>query len=167
MKDKVQRDIDLEEIFSHVQRIKEEQITIVENRQVDLEPLEIIKEQTEVIAGDLNIYNIKPEDIFEIVEEIKQTPNENLFSIGNLTKEIDEGIGSVGICDICHKGMLFERNLSGLVIQGKFFACEECCQDATKELLDFWAHSKNVKPEDIRPIAFWLMEKENKTRLVE
>ena len=67
MKDKTQRDIDLEEIFSHVQRIKEEQITTGENRQIDLEPLEIIKEQTEVIAGDLNMDNIKPEDIFEVL----------------------------------------------------------------------------------------------------
>jgi hypothetical protein len=167
MREKLAMNEDLEEIFSHIQKLRKEQNFSDELKQEKLEPLKIIKDSKKHIAGDLNIEDISSEDVFEIIGEIEKTPNENLISIGNLSTNINEEPGSIGVCDICHKGMLFERNLAGLIIDNKFFACEKCCVDATKEDLDIWTHSKNAKPEDVRPIAFWLMEKENKTRLIE
>jgi hypothetical protein len=167
MREKLAIDEELEEIFSHIEKLRKEQNSSDDLKQDELEPLKIIKENTNNIAGDLNIEDITSEDVFEIIGEIERTPNENLNSIGNLSTIIHEEPGSIGVCDICHKGMLFERNLAGLVIHSKFFACEKCCIDANKEDLDIWTHSKNAKPEDVRPIAFWLMEKENRTRLIE
>jgi len=167
MREKLAIDEELQEIFSHVKQLRKEQDSTDNLKQEKLEALKIIKESKKHIAGDLNIEDIASEDVFEIIGEIEKTPNENLISIGNLSTTIDEEPGSIGVCDICHKGMLFERNLAGLIIGNKFFACEKCCVDATKEKLDIWTHSKNAKPEDVRPIAFWLMEKENRTRLIE
>ena len=162
MREKPFLDKELEEIFLHIEKIRKKQTP-----SDDFEPLKIIKESTNHIAGDLNIEYISSGDVFEIIGEVEETPNENLISTGNLSTTINEEHSSIGICDICHKGMLFERNLAGLVIHNKFFACEKCCMDTTKDDLDIWTHSKNAKPEDVRPIAFWLMEKENRTRLIE
>jgi len=167
MRDKTQRDVDLEEIFSHIQQIKGEQIAVNTTIQDEIEPLQVIQENTERVAGELTVDDIESGDVFEILGEVEKTPNEELISIGNLSKEFEEEKGSIGVCDICHKGILFERNLSGLEIHGTFFACEECCKEATKEDLESWSKSKNARPDDVKPIAFWLMERENKTRLIE
>jgi hypothetical protein len=166
MRGKAQKDIDLDEIFSHIQQIKEEQKMTNVTKQEEVEPIKIIQENTKQLAGELTIEDIESGDVFEILGEVETTPNENLISIGNLSASVKEEPSSTGVCDICHQGILFERNLSGLVIHGQFFACENCCKDATKENLDIWAESKNAKPEDIKPIAFWLMEKDDKTRLI-
>ena len=164
MKNKSQRDVDLEEIFSHVQQIREDQ-TNVNEVQEEVDPISIIKENTKQIAGELTIDDIESGDVFEILGEVKSTPNENLTSIGNLSTNVKEELNSVGVCDICHQGIIFERNLSGLEIHGKYFACENCCKDASKENIETWTKSKNANPEDVKPIAFWLMEKDNKTKM--
>ncbi|MCJ7572414.1 MAG: hypothetical protein MUO82_11180 [Candidatus Thermoplasmatota archaeon] len=167
MREKLVIDEDLEEIFLHIQNLRREQNSLGDLKQDELEPLKIDKVSKDHIAEDLNIDDIASGDIFEIIGEVEETPTGNLIVIGNLSTTINEEPGSIGVCDICHKVMLFERNLAGLVIHSKFFACEKCCMDATKENLDIWAHSKNAKPEEVRPIAFWLREKENRTRLIE
>jgi hypothetical protein len=166
MRDKTRRDVDLDEIFSHIQQIKEEQTMTNVTEQEEVQPIQIIQDTTKKVAGELTIEDIESGDVFEILGEVEKTPNENLITIGNLPTMVEEELSTVGICDICHQGILFERNLSGLVIHGRFFACETCCKDANKENLDIWANSRNAKPEDIKPIAFWLMEKDNKTRLI-
>jgi len=74
--------------------------------------------------------------------------------------------GSAGVCDICNGKIVFEKNLAGLVINDKFFACEKCCQQATKNDLDKWVETKNAKTENVRPIAFWLMQIKNKNKLL-
>ena len=51
------------------------------------------------------------------------------------------------------------------MIHGKFFACEKCCREASKKDLDHWTESRMAKPTDVKPIALWLMQKENRTRL--
>ena len=167
MRKKIAVDEELEEVFKHIQKLREKQNFSDEIKQETPDPLKIIQANTSNIAGDLNLDDIASGDVFQIISEVEKTPNEDLNSIGNLSTVLKEETGSIGVCDICHKGMIFERNLSGLVIHNKFFACEKCCVDATKKDLDSWTHSKNAKPEDVRPIAFWLMEKENKTRLIE
>jgi hypothetical protein len=167
MRKKIAVDEELEEIFSHIQKLRQKQSFPDDLKQETPDPLKIIQENTSHVAGELNIDDIASGDVFQIISEVEKTPNEDLNSIGNLSTDISEEKGSIGVCDICHKGMIFERNLSGLVIHSKFFACEKCCINSSKKDLDIWTHSKNAKPEDVRPIAFWLMEKENKTRLIE
>lgn len=167
MREKTFRNKELEEIFSHIEEIKQNKSFPNDLKQETPDPLKIIQQNTSHVAGDLNIDDIASGDVFQIISEVEKTPNEELDSMGNLSTNISEETGSIGVCDICHTGMLFERNLSGLVIQNKFFACEKCCINASKKDLDFWTHSKNAKREDVKPIAFWLMEKENKTRLIE
>lgn len=145
-----QRDIDLEEIFLRVNQIRAER---------ELDPVVIIQDNVQMTAGELD--NIPQEDIFEIVEVFDDFPTD----ISTTKMKVD--VNSVGTCDICSKEMVLEENLSGLVVHGKFFSCEECCNDSSKEVIDNWAHSKTTDSKEIKPIALWLMEEKNKTRLFE
>ena len=139
-----QNDYDIEEIFTHVKLLKDEQE----------KPEEIDKVEFESIK---TTNDIPPENIFEIVG-----PEELLEQ--NVSKmKVD--IESSGTCDICGQEFVFDDNLSGLTILGKFFSCEKCCQVASKDTLDSWINYKNAKLKDIKPIALWLMQEKNKTRL--
>jgi len=150
-----QKNKDLEEISSHIQQLKQQQENFEERKDDVVEPIEIISQSTGKVAGELDLDNIPPEDVFEIIGPVDEL------------SEIDKETRSVGMCDMCKSAMLFEKNLSGLVIHGKFFACEKCCQEASKKDLDSWTESRMAKPTDVKPIALWLMQKENRTRLIE
>ena len=104
---------------------------------------------------------------FEIIDPIKEAVcGENQDNSENIsTIQLDDD--TTGTCDMCGKQMIFEHNLSGLVIYGKFFACEKCCQDASKDELNNWTESKMASPKDVKPIALWLMQEKNKTQLFE
>jgi len=154
MKNISKKEKDLDEIFFHIQEIKE--------KQNNLEISETDENQVNIDFKNFDFSNISKEDIFEIVSPVYE--KNDISNINNLD-EIDN-IGSVGLCDICGCGMIFEKNLSGLVLHGKFFACEKCCKKSTKNELNIWTSSKNAKQSDIKPIALWLMEKENRTRLI-
>ncbi len=158
MKDLSQKEKDLEEIFEHIQKIRQEP----QSTNSELEPVDIIKNSTGKVAGALTGEDISPEDIFEVVGPIDETQKDLEEPISKMTL----GLGSAGVCDICGEKIVFEKNLAGLVVSDKFFACEKCCQDASKKNLDTWTESKNAKPEDVRPIAFWLMQLKNKNRLM-
>jgi hypothetical protein len=142
-----QRDRDLEEIFLRVNQIRAER---------ELDPVVIIQDNVQMTAGELD--SIPPEDIFEIVEIFEDFPEKIS------TKMINDS-DSNGTCDICSKEIIFEENLSGLVVQGKFFSCEKCCNDASKDALNNWAKSKTTNLKEVKPIALWLMEEKNKTSL--
>jgi len=135
---------ELKEIFLHIENL------VDEKNQNQLEPIDIIKNKTDIIAGE--------NEITQISQDSDKDKNENF-----LTMKIDSD--SIGTCDICKNKIMLEKNLSGLVIHGKFFACEKCCQDASKDDLTNWAETRIAKPEDVKPIALWLMQEKNKTRL--
>jgi hypothetical protein len=162
MSEESKKQKDLEEISSHVKKLIDEK-NINSDNQDRLDPFEIIKNKTDIIAGDIDLDKFTSEDFFEIVkpikDEVKDTSNLSKKSISTMQIE------STGDCDICKQKIVFERNLSGLVIHGRFFACEKCCQDASKDDLSDWAETKTAKPEDVKPIALWLMQEKNKTRL--
>jgi hypothetical protein len=164
---KSQKDEDLEEIFSHIKELKKEQDQFNEFKKDNLEPIELIKESRGKIGGDLEVENITDEDLFEVVGPVKDIFEPKKEFSEETVSQMDDLIGSAGLCDICQTGFLFEKNLSGLVIHGKFFACESCCQEASKDDLDHWTESKMAKTTDVKPIALWLMEHRNKTRLIE
>jgi hypothetical protein len=153
-----QRNEDLKEIFLHIKQIKLEknQIEDVENNKI--KPVETI--QKNVGINDIELDNIPPEDIFEIVGSADD------FSEENYTK-MKENINLVGKCDICGQKIDFEKNLSGLVIKNSVFACEKCCIDKSKDELINWTESKMTNPKDIQPIALWLMQEKNKNKLFE
>jgi hypothetical protein len=153
-----QRDTDLKEIFSHIEQLKLEREQVADFQKEELEPVEIIKDNGGITAGELD--NIPPEDIFEIVRPADE------FSEKTVSKmKVD--VNSAGTCDICRQKIDFEKNLSGLVIQDSFFACEKCCQDVSKDELNNWTESKMASPKDVKPIALWLMQEKNKTQLFE
>ena len=160
-----QKNKDLEEISSHIEQLKQQQENFEERKDDVVEPIEIISQSTGQVAGEFDLDNIPPEDVFEIigpVDELSETDKEtNIEQFTTMETETR----SVGMCDMCKTAMLFEKNLSGLAIHGKFFACEKCCQNASKKDLDNWAKSRMAKPTDVKPIALWLMQKENKARL--
>jgi len=146
---------DIQEIFQHIQKIRQNQG--IDSKNCELKPIDLIKNQTGNIAGELSEEDFGPEDVFEIVGPVVEEEPVSKMALN---------VGSADICDICGEKIIFEKNLAGLVINDKFFACEKCCQVTSKKNLDSWTESKNAKPEDVRPIAFWLMQIKNKDRLM-
>lgn len=155
MKNLSQRQKDIQEIFQHIQEIKKDDNSI--NK--EMEPVDIIKETTGKIAGEISEDEFGPEDVFEIVGPFNETEQETV-------SKMTLNIGSAGVCDICGEKIIFEKNLAGLVVNETFFACEKCCLSSSKTELDDWTESKNAKAEDVRPVAFWLMQIKNKNRLM-
>jgi len=146
---------DLEEIFSHIQEIKnQEQSKNIENN--ELNEIDIIKKNVEVIAGDTNITDTFDDDLFEIVSPVNNAVSD--ISQMNINSDIT-------ICDICHERINLQDNLSGLSIKGEYFACEKCCYNASKEDLEYWTGSRSSKQKDIQPIALFLMYNKNKEDL--
>lgn len=129
-------DKDLEEIFLHVKKLKAE---YGKNEDVNKEKLVNVKKITD------NLLN-------------KNVENDESLAKNNLK--------SSNYCDICGQEFLLEKNLSGLVLLNKFFACEECCKHASNETLNSWIKTRNAKIQDAKPIALLVMQKKNKTRLI-
>jgi len=143
---------DIEEIFLHIKKLKAECGLTVEIKKEKLDDIEILRNNTEKITRETIPDNISPEDIFEIVDEDETVSKMSLKTSG--------------ICDLCGQDIIFDENLSGLVLFNIFFACEECCKDASNDVLNSWIETRNAKAEDVKPIALWLMQEKHKTRLI-
>lgn len=156
---------DLREIFSHVKQIKLEKEKTEDVQNNDLEPAKTIKDNTGIVAGEID--NISPDDLFEVVAPIDESTDESKDISEETVSQMKAEADSKGTCDMCGYDIEFEKNLSGLVINGTFFACEKCCHSSSKDKLDDWTKSKMANPEDVKPIALWLMEEKNKTQLFE
>ena len=156
-----QKNKELEEIFLHIKQLKEDN-NLNDIQKEELEPIDIIMDKTNQIAGEIDIENISEDDVFEIVGPVTESEKQ----IEEPVSKMSAGFGSAAVCDLCGQKIVFEKNLAGLVINNSFFACEKCCQDASKKDLDAWTESKKANPEDVRPIAFWLMQLKNKNRLL-
>ena len=146
------RDKDIEEIFLHVKKLKAECGSTKEIKKEKLDNNEILKNSTDKIVREIIPDNISPDDIFEIVDD-----NEPVSIMSKNTS---------GICDLCGQEIIFDENLSGLVLFNRFFACEDCCKEASNEVLNSWIETRNAKTQDVKPIALWLMQEKNKTRLI-
>jgi len=130
------KDKDLKEIFLHVKKLKAE---FGINKDVNKEKLVNIKEI--------------PDNFL----------NKNVEHDESLVKN---NLKSSNYCDICGQEFSLEKNLSGLVLLNKYFACGECCKHASNETLNSWIKTRNVKIQDAKPIALLVMQKKNKTRLI-
>jgi len=118
------------------------------------------------------------EDISNVTKSINEIANENELEVRQDSWEIEAPTlqikkpippwrwkdNSVGTCDICKRVIVFEKNLSGLVISDEFFACEDCCKNTSKDELAEWTKSRMTKPADVRPIGIWLTQEQNKDR---
>jgi hypothetical protein len=128
----------------HVKKLKEEYGLI--------EKINSTKMLKEKFENKIILENVSADDIFEIVDDeeiVSKMENKNF-----------------GICDICGQDIIFDENPSGLILLNRYFACEECCKDASNKILYSWIETRNAKTEDVKPIAFWLMEKNQRNRLV-
>lgn len=163
MPEESQRDI--EEIFLHVKQIKEEQDKLENKREDELDSIEIIQDNTGQTVEETNLDNIPPEDVFEIVGSADEPSDETGEFLEETVSKMEVDIDSTVTCDLCKREIVFEENLSGLVIHDRFFACEECCQVVSKDELLNWAKSKMAKLGDVRPIALWLMQEKDRTKL--
>lgn len=143
---------ELDEIFLHVKKLKEENNFIEKINYEKFDNTKIFKENKMEFENEMILNNISFDDIFEIVEE-----KETVSKMGNKNS---------GICDICGQDIIFDENLSGLILLNRYFACEECCKDATNKILNSWIETRNAKIDDIKPIAFWLMQEKHKKRLI-
>ena len=129
---------DLDEIFHHIQEIIDEKTV---DRNID---------------SDNPIESTIPEEISNVpLSAIRKSD----FSRENVPWSWV--YDSLRICDICKQDFALEKNLSGLTISGKFFACEHCCQTLSKEELLEWTKSRMNKPSDVRSIGVWLMSKKS------
>jgi len=159
MLEESKRDKDIEEIFLHVKQIKAEQYKLENKREDELDSIKINEDYTKQILEEISLDNIPPEDVFEIVEPANEVSDEAGESLEEAVSKMKVDKGSMETCDF------FEKNLSGLVIHDRFFACEKCCQDASKDELMKWTKSKMANSKEVRPIALWLMHNKNRTRL--
>jgi hypothetical protein len=73
---------------------------------------------------------------------------------------------SIETCDICKQDIVLGKNLSGLVVNDSFFACETCCQKTPHNDLLNWTKSKISTSNTVRPIGLWLTQEKNKERTV-
>jgi len=146
------RDEDIEEIFLHVKKLKAECGSVEEISKEKIYEIEISKSDNEKITKGAISDNISPNDIFEVVDE------DVIVSTMNLKTS--------GFCDICGQDIILNENLSGLILLNKFFACKDCCKDASNNVLNSWIETRNAKAEDVKPIALWLMQEKHKNRLV-
>lgn len=162
-----QKNKDLEEISLHIQELKQQQDIFKEKEDETVDPIEIISKNAGQVAVNLDFENILPKDVSEVIGPVDELSlNEKETDIEQLTTMQTE-TNSVVMCDLCKTAMIFEKNLGGLVIHSKFFACEKCCREASKKDLENWTESRMAKPTDVELIALWLMQKENKTRLID
>jgi len=146
------RDKDIQEIFLHVRKLKAECGLIEEVDKEKLENIETIKKDNEKNFKKINQDDISSNNVDKAVDQ-----NETLSKLSLKTS---------GICDICGQNISFDENLSGLILLNRFFACEECCKDASNDILNSWIKTRNARNEDAIPIALWLMQKKHKTRLI-
>ena len=63
-------------------------------------------------------------------------------------------------CDVCEKDIILGKNLSGLVVDNEFFACEKCCISLSKKDLLDWTKSKMISSNDVRPIGLWVIQQQ-------
>lgn len=185
---------EIDEIFSHIKKLKSELNTIKEPEKKSFENHEGQDIENKSFQEDIDLSS-RPSNIIkekEIEEEFdtkkvnktilfdKSSPPLELLDEETIDdKDFEEPVSTVteptplrwsndstGICDLCKREIFFEKNLSGLVVGNKFFACEECCKTSSKEELMNWTRSRMIKPYDVRPMGLWFTQEKNKAKSI-
>lgn len=66
------------------------------------------------------------------------------------------------LCDLCNNEFKIREHPNGLVISGRYFACQDCCKSSSKTDLMDWIKSKEGGMVDFRPIFRWSVETHGK-----
>lgn len=67
-------------------------------------------------------------------------------------------------CELCKNKFHLQEHQSGLVIDDRFFICDDCrSQKAEKEIIE-WSQSIMHASGTAMPIALWLIQEENKNK---
>ena len=158
------KDPELEELFIHIQQLlaektnKQQQVTTAQTPnapqqqeapptlfQGEPQPSPPMDARTEVNNIQI-IETTPPETLVTFLQQTSFVPTEE----------------TTGICDICHEEITLGKNLSGLVIQNQFFACEHCCKTLAHNDLLQWTKSKMITSNTVRPIGLRLTQEKNK-----
>ena len=196
MSKKSKKNKEIDEIFLHIKQLKSElnpikkrKNKIVEDHQrhnientsfeadinLSKQPNNIIKKKEieqefdskKVEINKAFLINDTPPSL-ELLDEETNDDNDLEEPVTTVIKPIHVRLGydSTGICDLCKQEIFFEKNLSGLVVGDKFFACEECCKTSSKEDLINWTRSRMIKPYDVRPMGLWITQEKNKVKSI-
>ncbi len=147
--------------------------TFVEESEITDESEIVLSDETQVSALKDPTEDSIGEQIEKVESVTMMTDKDDLMSLSERMNQFQQDLNSLdlpdlssGVCDICGEEIELEKNLSGLVVAEKFFACETCCKESSKENLSDWTKSKMGKPSDIRPIGLWLTQEKNKQRSI-
>ena len=139
--------------FDQFQADETNEISLNVNTQADLATL---SKELDIINKRINQASVMTMEHEQFKEKkLINDDGENIFitSIADLDKRI---------CDICNSDIDLEKNLSGLVVGGEFFACESCCKNSSNEELTNWTKSKMKTSSDFQPIGLWVTREKNK-----
>lgn len=128
-------------------------ISLQANQQVDLAAL---SKELDVINKRINRASVMTVEHEQFKEnKLTNDAGENVFTLG--ITDLD-----VRTCNLCNNDIELEKNLSGLVVGGEFFACESCCKNSSNEDLTNWTKSKMKDSSDFQPIGLWVTREKNK-----
>jgi len=153
----------LQEIFSHI-----EQLHILKT---ETKPnIEVINHSVATNTDHPIVVNTEKQKTVTPNEQVKEIPlpyqsiHQPHHEITKMIRSPIERLNdnSFRTCDLCHHEIILGKNLAGLVMENKYFACETCCQTTSKEELKQWIQSKMLSTNTLRPIGLWLTQEKNK-----
>lgn len=127
--------------------------------QIDVEPIIPLSEEQSDISETAEISNLT-----NTVEKNDLVVEEEVFSRVTTPDLSRWGEDSITTCDLCNSKIVLGKHLSGLVVEDKFFACEECCQTQPKMNLMNWTKSRMKSSNSVRPIGLWLTKEKTKDK---
>ena len=158
----------LQEIFSHIEQLfvsKTESKPSIKN--IDLPALNPIEISMTSISTEKQLPS-------PLIEHTDDNSSSNPLA-DQITSEISTmkhhttvswNDDSFGVCDLCHRDIQLGKNLSGLVVENQYFACEECCRNTPNVELMNWTKSRMHTSNSIRPIGLWLTREKTKNTSV-
>ncbi len=163
MSEENNKDVEIEEIFSHIRKMMKNDSSEQKEEEKTVEVTEEEKPDNEKIVVEENIISVDKEPVIESIvtdEPVAQDIPEE--TISTVMSSWEKNGSLFGICDLCKKEIELESNLSGLIVDETFFACESCCSNTPKEKLISWTNTKMTSKNNLRPIGLWLVDKQNK-----
>ncbi|MCX6665627.1 MAG: hypothetical protein NT038_06165 [Euryarchaeota archaeon] len=158
----------LQEIFSHIEQLlvsKTESKPSIKNIDLPaLNPIEISMTSISIEKQLLSPLIEHTDDNSSPIPLTNQTNTE--ISTMKHYSTVPWNDDSFGVCDLCHQDIQLGKNLSGLVVENQYFACEECCRNTPNEELKNWTKSRMHTSNSMRPIGLWLTREKTKNTTV-
>ena len=77
-----------------------------------------------------------------------------------------DSVMSEKTCEMCKTRFHLHEHEQGLVFGDKFFICQDCSENTSKEDLLNWTQTIMRTRKTGMPIALWLLHEENKDKLI-